>query len=87
MTLKQIFILIAAAVLIFGVPVAMIWTVVDQLRHPKRERRGGSAGYVLGPALQELDRLVARPSVEHTVEAQTRTERREDDQGDPPDPV
>ncbi len=84
MALKQIFLCVAAAAVLIGMPVVVIWSIVDYLRHPKRERRGGGAGYVLGPALVELDRLVARPSVEHTVEAENRVERREDDQGDPP---
>ena len=47
-----------------------------------RERRSGSGGAGLGAAMQELDRLVARPSVEHTVEAENRVLRREDDAGD-----
>lgn len=72
---------ILATVLILALPVFLACAAVDHVRNSrKRERRGGSAG--LGPALQELDRLVARPSVEHTVEAEHRVLRREDDAGD-----
>lgn len=84
MTLKQILLVIVAVVVLIGLPIGMIWSIVDHIRHPHRERRGGSSGYVLGPAIQELDRLIARPSVEHIVEAENRIERRDDDQGDPP---
>jgi hypothetical protein len=35
----------------------------------------------LGNALQELDRLVARPAVEFTVEAERPILKREDDKG------
>lgn len=83
MTAKQITLLIVAAVVLVALPIGMIWTFVHRLRHPHRERRGGSSGYVLGSAMQELDRLVARPSAEHVLEAENRIERR-DDQGDPP---
>jgi hypothetical protein len=77
MTLKTILLLIAIAVIFIGVPVGLVWSVIDHARNAHhRERRGGG-----GNALIELDRLVARPSVEHVVEAETSTQRREDDQG------
>jgi hypothetical protein len=48
-------------------------------RNDKDGQRRGSAG--IGNALMELDRLVARPSVEFTVEAERPVLKREDDQG------
>jgi hypothetical protein len=35
----------------------------------------------IGAAMQELDRLMARPSAEHIVEAQNPVVKREDDKG------
>ena len=44
----------------------------------KRRGSGGiSAG--VGAALQELDRLVTRPSVEYTIETENPVHQREDD--------
>jgi hypothetical protein len=74
---------ILATVLILALPAFMAWAAVDHVRNSrKRDRRGGGGSSGVGTALQELDRLVARPSVEHTVEAQHRVLRREDDAGD-----
>ena len=61
-----------------------VWAVIDIRRHsgqkPAAERRtrGGSG---IGNALQELDRLVTRPAIEYTVEAETPILKREDDCG------
>jgi hypothetical protein len=78
--LELIFLL---AVLI-GIPFVCVWAIVDQVKHGKnRPRRGG--GGVSG-AFMELDRLTARPSVEHVVEAQNLVLRRDDDEGDGNDP-
>ena len=52
------------------------------MRAKKRGNRGSSRGIAVGNALMELDRLVARPSIEYTVEAETPILKREDDQGD-----
>jgi hypothetical protein len=83
MTVKEILLLIVAIGITVGIPALMIWGVVDHVRHGhKRERKGGGGGAApLGSALMELDRLVARPSVEHVVEAENKVVRREDDQG------
>jgi hypothetical protein len=77
MTLKTL-VLVALIVVIFvGVPTFLFWSMVDHAKNAhRRERRGGG-----GNAMIELDRLVARPSVEHMVEAENKIERREDDQG------
>jgi hypothetical protein len=84
--LKEVLLLIVVIVVLLTVPVGVIWGIVDYVKNGhRRERRGGSGGAGIGPAMMELDRLVARPSVEYVVEAQTQVMRREDDQGDPPD--
>jgi hypothetical protein len=78
--------ILAVAVVVF-LPIMLIWSMVDHFRGndkdgKKRERRGGggvSAG--IGASLQELDRIVARPSVEFRVEAEQPILKREDDAG------
>jgi hypothetical protein len=82
MAIKEIVAIVIGVAILLGVPIAMIWGVVDHIRNShKRERRNTGATAGIGAAMQELDRLVARPSVEHVVEAETQTLRREDDQG------
>ena len=80
--------LIFLLAMLIGIPVVCVWAIVDHVRHGKnRPRRGsGGGGGALGGALMELDRLTARPSVEHVVEAQSLVLRREDDEGDGNDP-
>jgi len=82
MTLYQIFLLVLAGALFIGLPIAAVWTIVEHIRTPPSQRpprTGVTAGF--GAALQELDRLVARPSVEHTVEAEKPILKNEDDKG------
>jgi hypothetical protein len=78
-----IFLLIMAfAVFIVG-PIALIWAVVDGLRRKSSDRPGGGGGIsnVVGGAMLELDRIMTRPSVEHTIEAEKTILKREDDTG------
>lgn len=83
MTLEALFwIILALGTLVF-VPIMLIWTAVDHFRGRGSERRGGSgtisAG--IGAAMQELDRIMTRPSVEHQIEVEHQTLKREDDSG------
>jgi hypothetical protein len=81
-TLQTIFWLILAIVVLVGIPVALVWTMVDYFRGKGSDRRGsGSITAGIGAAMQELDRIVSRPSIEHQVDTEHQTHRREDDAG------
>ena len=83
MALTQILAILIAAAFIVGVPAMLIWSVIDYLRHRGSERPGsGSVTAGIGAAMQELDRLMARPSAEHIIEAENPVLKREDDSGD-----
>lgn len=77
--------LVLILAVLIAVPAAIVWAIVDHVKHGKQRPRRSTAGGV-GSALIELDRLTARPSVEHVVEAQNLVLRREDDDGDDNDP-
>jgi hypothetical protein len=79
--------LIFLLAMLFGIPIVIVWSIVDHVKHGKnRPRRGGGGGNALGGVLMELDRLTARPSVEYVVEAQNLVLSRDDDEGDGNDP-
>ena len=81
-TLQTIFWLILAAAFLIGIPVALVWTMIDYFRGKGSDRRGsGSLTSGIGAAMQELDRIMTRPSVEHQIETEHQTLRREDDAG------
>lgn len=72
----------AVAMLVI-VPIVLVKTMVDYFhgRGSQREGSGGvSAG--IGSAMQELDRLLARPSAEHKIETEQPILKREDDSGE-----
>lgn len=81
-TLRLVFWSAMAVLTFLALPVAIALSMRQFLTDKKR---GGlsalrrNAG--IGNALQELDRLVARPSVEFTVETETPILKREDHQG------
>jgi hypothetical protein len=72
--------LIFILAVLVGIPAVCVWAIVDHLKHGKTRPRKGGGG--VGGAFMELDRLTARPSVEHVVESQNQVLRREDDEGD-----
>jgi hypothetical protein len=82
-TAKAIFWSALAVVVCIIVPVCMAVTVWQQVRTKKRgdRRSGPSGGASVGNAMQDLDRLVARPSIEYTIEAETSILKRGDNQG------
>jgi hypothetical protein len=82
MTAQAIFWSIAAVAVLIILPVAMLWAMLDHFRKSGSERVGsGGLSAGIGAAMQELDRLMTRPSVEHQIEAEQPVLKREDDQG------
>ena len=83
MTLELIFWSIIAVLALVVIPISMIWSMVDHLRGRGSHRTGsGGVSAGIGSALQELDRIMTRPSVEHKVETENRVLAREDDSGE-----
>lgn len=83
MNYQPIFWLIVAVLTLLILP---IWIVIGICRHGWSWQRNDKDGQsrsraAIGNALMELDRLVTRPSVEYTVEAERPILKREDDQG------
>jgi len=81
MEFKTFLLSIAAIAFLVGIPIVIVWSVVDFVRGKGSERRGGggSVSAFVGAGLQEIDRLMARPSVEHQIEAENQIQKREDD--------
>lgn len=81
-TLQLIFWLVLAVAFLIGVPVVLVMTMLDYFRGKGSDRQGtGGITAGVGAAMQELDRIMSRPSVEHQIEAEHQTLRREDDAG------
>ena len=82
MTFQTLFLSFLAVAAVVFVPIVLVWSMIDHFRRRGSERRGGGGiSAAVGAALQELDRLTARPSVEHQIEAEHQTLKREDDSG------
>lgn len=84
MTLYHVFLIIVAVLLFVGLPIygvvaAWRWLHTDPKDRPERQSGGGYMSNAIGGVMLELDKL-ARPSVEHTIEAQTHVV--EDDEHD-----
>jgi hypothetical protein len=74
---------ILASIALIALPLAMIWSMIAHFRTPPSRRpSGGSTSAAVGAALQELDRLMARASAEHTIEAKQQLPRRDDQSDD-----
>jgi hypothetical protein len=82
MLLQAIFWIVMAIVMLVVVPLVFVKTTIDYFRGrgSQREGSGGISAGIAG-AMQELDRLVSRPSAEHTIEAEQPILKREDDSG------
>jgi hypothetical protein len=77
--------LLTLAFLIFVVgPIAMLWTFIDGMKRKASDRPSGGGGIssFVGAGLLEVDRLLARPSVEHQIETESATREKESDDGE-----
>jgi hypothetical protein len=82
-TIQLLFWLLVAILVLVVLPIVMAWSVVQHFRGRGSQRTGsGGVSAGIGAALQELDRLVARPSIEHQIDSEQRVLKREDDSGD-----
>ena len=62
---------ILAVLVVSALAATPVWMALSVWQHFRdRERNAKSGGGSFGNALQELDRLVTRPSVEHKIEAE-----------------
>ena len=83
MSFQAVFWSILAVGVVVLLPIVLACSVVGYLRGKGSERHGsGGISSAIGAGLQELDRLVARPSAEFRVEAERPVLKREDDAGD-----
>lgn len=77
--------LLVLAFLTFVVgPIALIWTFIDGMNRKASERPAGGGGIsnFVGAGLQEVDRLLARPSIEHQIESESAVQDKESDDGE-----
>ena len=82
MTFQAIFWMAMAVVMLVVVPIVFVKTTVDYFRGRGSQRQGsGGISAGIAGAMQELDRLVARPSAEHQIETEQPILKREDDSG------
>jgi hypothetical protein len=84
MSLQILFWLVVAFLTFVVGPIAMIWTFVDGMRRKASDRPSGGGGIssFVGAGLQEVDRLLARPSVEHQIETESPVLEKESDDGE-----
>jgi hypothetical protein len=79
MQLQTLFWIAAAIIALVVVPIVMIASMVSHFRTRGSERKGsGGISSGIGAALQELDRLMSRPSVEHQLDAQDQTAKQDE---------
>jgi hypothetical protein len=89
LNLHTYFILFLAVLTFIVLPIALVWTFVRGMRTKASDREGGGGGMsnAVTGAMLELDRLFTRPSIEHTIETEHPTLKREDDSGGKPEKV
>jgi len=82
MTLQALFWIAMAIAMLVIAPLALVKTTIDYFRGrgSQREGSGGISAGIAG-AMQELDRIITRPSVEHQIETEQPVLKREDDSG------
>jgi hypothetical protein len=72
---------IVIGLLLLAVIIAIPASIVAHHRQSRSPHHKGKAGAAIGSALQELDRLVARPSIEYRIETEHTVQKTDDDQG------
>lgn len=71
----------AIMVVVVG-PIVLIKTMMEYFRGHGSQRTGsGGISAGIAGAMQELDRIVARPAAEHKIETEMPVLKREDDSG------
>lgn len=82
MLLQALFWIAMAIAMLIVLPLVFVKTTIDYFRG-RGSQRSGSGGISAGiaGAMQELDRIISRPSAEHKIEAEQPTLKREDDSG------
>jgi hypothetical protein len=81
-TLQAVFWMVMAVVMLIILPIIFVKMMIDYFRGRGSQRHGsGGISAGIAGAMQELDRLVSRPSAEHKIETEHRVLKREDDSG------
>ncbi len=70
--------ILALVILVVMTVVVAVWLVAF-VRNPYAAMRSNKPTGAMGGALQEIDRLLAQPSIEHTIETEQQIRRRDDD--------
>jgi hypothetical protein len=81
-TLGAAFWIAMAIAMLVILPIVFVKAMIDYFRGRGSQRKasGGISSGIAG-AMQELDRILARPSVEHKIETEQPVLKREDDSG------
>lgn len=84
MSFQVVFLLVIAFLTFVVGPIALVWTFIDGMRRKASDRPSGGGGIssFVGAGLQEVDRLLARPSIEHQIDIENTVLEKESDDGE-----
>jgi hypothetical protein len=84
MSLHIAFWLVLAFLTFIVGPIALVWLAVEHLRQKGSDRPSGGGGVsnFVGAGLQEIDRILARPSIEHQIETENAIQEFETNDGE-----
>ena len=81
-TLQAMFWIGMAVAMLVILPIIFVKAMVDYFRGRGSQRKGsGGISAGIAGAMQELDRIITRPSVEHMIETEQPVLKRDDDSG------